>query len=66
MEHHNENHLEHHNGNHLMSISALYDIWLPSYNVFVGIPPPRFCDISLIVKVLSIFKKQVSQIVSVS
>ena len=51
-----------------MSISALYDIWLPSYNVFVGITPPCFCDISLIFKVLSIFEKQVhvSQIVCVS
>ena len=56
---------EHHNENHLMSISALYDIWLLSYHVFAGIPPPRFCDISLIIKVLSIFEKQVSQIVCV-
>ena len=58
--------MEHHTETHLMSILALYDSWLLSYHVFVGIPPPRFCDISLIFKVLSIFEKQVSRIVCVS
>ena len=41
--------IEQYNSNHLIPILALYNFWLPGYKDFGGdIPPPFFCDFSLI------------------